>query len=110
MPVKQLTCVALTVVALTLALPAVALALRERPPAARGGASFAATAPPRDLFQTLLANSQDLGPVAPVRPVSVILQLRDPTAAREEADLAALYDPRSPHYGHFLTTAQYAAT
>jgi kumamolisin len=107
---KQLKRLAFTMAALTLALPVVALGLQQRPPAAEVGASLAATAHPRDLFQTLLANSQDLGPVAPARPVSFILLLRDPTAAREEADLAALYDPRSPHYGHFLTAAQYAAT
>jgi kumamolisin len=110
MTMKQLKRLALTMAALTLALPAVALALQQRLPAAGVGASFAATAQPRDLFQTLLANSQNLGPVAPAHPVSFILLLRDPTAAREEADLAALYDPRSRHYGHFLTAAQYAAS
>ncbi len=56
-----------------------------------------------------LAGAADLGPVAPDTQLSLLLVLRDPSAAREDADLAALYSPRSPAYGHYMSTGDIAA-
>jgi len=41
--------------------------------------------------------------------LSLLLVLRDPTAARQTADLTALYTPRSPRFGHYLSAAAVAA-
>jgi len=94
---------------LAVATPVVLLA----PPAWRAPAApIAATTPAHapDLFQSLLAGSQDRGPAPSTRRVSLLLLVKDPAAAREQADLAAMYNPRSPRYGHYMTLAQYQAT
>jgi subtilase family serine protease len=56
-----------------------------------------------------LAGSSDLGPVSPGTPLSLILVLHDPTTAQQTADLAALYSPRSPRFGHYLSPQTVAA-
>jgi kumamolisin len=66
--------------------------------------------PSADLFSTLLANSQDLGPVSPSQPLSLVLVLPDPTAARQGADLAAISSPHSRRFGRFLRPAMLAAS
>ena len=60
----------------------------------------------RDPFASLVARSQDRGAVAPGRRVSLILSLKDPTAARLTADVNAMYDPNAATFGHFKTPAQ----
>lgn len=62
----------------------------------------AATRPAQGFFGTLLGESADLGPVAARQELSLLLVLRDPSAARQAADLTAMYTPRSPHFGHYL--------
>ncbi|MDQ2829339.1 MAG: S53 family peptidase [Chloroflexota bacterium] len=110
---KQPSRTLLAAAVLAVATPVVLLA----PPAGRAPASVApitaATPTPAhapDLFQSLLASSQDRGPAPATRRVSLLLLLKDPAAAREQADLAAMYNPRSPRYGHYMTLAQYQAT
>ncbi|MGH2408825.1 MAG: protease pro-enzyme activation domain-containing protein, partial [Chloroflexota bacterium] len=52
----------------------------------------------------------DLGPVAPATPLSTVLILNNLNAAREAADLAALYTPGSPRFGHYLSAARLTAS
>jgi kumamolisin len=59
-----------------------------------------------DAFQRLLHRSRDLGPVSPSQKVSLLLLLRDPSAARQTRDIQAMYDPHSPRFGHFASLKQ----
>lgn len=61
-----------------------------------------------DAFHQLLSRSQQLGPVSPRFPVSVLLGLRDPGARQEAADVRAMYDPHSPLFGHYQSPGQMA--
>jgi kumamolisin len=56
-----------------------------------------------DFFQSLLAQSRDLGSVAPSMRVSLIVLLKDPYAAQRAAALAAMYRPGSPTFGKYET-------
>lgn len=62
-----------------------------------------------DPFAALLARSQDLGPASAGRSVDLLLLLRDGSAGRQAADLAAMYRPGSPAFGRYETPAQFAA-
>jgi kumamolisin len=57
-------------------------------------------------FRLLLAHSRDLGRVPSPQTASFLLLLRDRGAAGEARAIAAMYDPRSRHFGHFATPAQ----
>lgn len=57
----------------------------------------------------LIDGSRDLGRVRPNLPVSFLLLLDDPSAPRRAAELAAMYNPRSPHFGHFEAPSQTAS-
>lgn len=57
----------------------------------------------------LIRHSRDLGTTPPGTPVAATLELVDPAAAGRAAALAAMYDPRSPDYLHFLDQAAQAA-
>jgi hypothetical protein len=95
--------------AMALAVPAIYLVLPTRAPVpAPGHARVPASGPAsRDLFAFLLAHSRDLGPLPPARPVSLLLLLlRDGTAAKQAADLAAMYRLHSPTFGHFKSVKQ----
>lgn len=98
-------------VALTTAFIALPTAARvpASPPAAPQGAAPAPGAG-TDLFHAMLALSHDRGLIASAQPVDVLLVLRDPTAARQAADLAAMYNPHSPRFGHYLTPRRLAAS
>ncbi|HLJ68725.1 MAG TPA: S53 family peptidase [Chloroflexota bacterium] len=63
----------------------------------------------RDQYRLLLSRSKDLGPAGPAAILSFFLSLRDPTAARERANVASIYNPASPHYGHFDSPQSYAS-
>jgi kumamolisin len=65
--------------------------------------------PAQDLYRLLLRRSLDLGPVASRQRVSFLVALRNPSARQQQADLAAIYDPRSPRYGRFESLSQWAA-
>jgi len=71
--------------------------------------ALAATRPAQGFFGTLLGESADLGPVAARQELSLLLVLRDPSAARQAADLSAMYTPRSPHFGRYLNARALAA-
>jgi kumamolisin len=73
-------------------------------PAAGGIASVPA---PRDLYQQLLRHSRDLGRIQPDRQVTFTLLLKDPSAQRRAAAIAALYDPHSSHFGQYLSLPQW---
>jgi subtilase family serine protease len=49
-----------------------------------------------------------VGAPAPAQPMRIGIALRRPNPAGEQALEAALYDPASPKYHHFLTPAQFA--
>ena len=69
-----------------------------------------ATAPygvPYDIFSKLVAQSVDLGPVGPTRPITFTLGLRNTRAHNLRRDLASLYDPPSPDFMHFLSRAEF---
>jgi kumamolisin len=72
-------------------------------------ARTAAPRPAAPYLGALHLAATDLGPVAPGTPLSLVLVVRDPTAARQAADLTALYAPRSPRFGHYLTARELAA-
>ena len=93
-----------------IAFPATRNAPAGAGPPAPGGTLVAAAGGSRDMFHAMLAMSRDRGRVAPTQPVDVLLVLRDPTAARQAADLAAIYNPHSPHFGHYLTPRRLAAS
>jgi kumamolisin len=57
-------------------------------------------------FAGLLASSVNLGPAKPTGRASFLLTLRDPGAAKRNAEIAAMYDPSSPQFGHFASKAQ----
>jgi kumamolisin len=59
-----------------------------------------------DPFHALIAGSTDLGPLSGSHNVSFILLIRDPGAAQQGADLAAMYNPDSRTFGRFLTPRQ----
>jgi subtilase family serine protease len=59
-----------------------------------------------DAFVRLVRGSVDLGPVSNSLPVSLLLMLRDPSAAQQAAQVAASYDPKSPQFGKFETVQQ----
>ena len=63
-----------------------------------------------DLFHNLLRVSRDLGPSPAGRRVSFLISLRDPSAKMRKAALAAMYDPRSPHFGTFESPRQWAGS
>jgi len=60
-------------------------------------------------LQGLLKHSTDLGPIAPLTAIGVTVELIDPAAAGRAATLAAIYDPASPTYMHFMDQATQAA-
>lgn len=60
-------------------------------------------------FAGLIARSTDLGPAPASGPLSIILQLKDDTAAAREAAIRSIYQPGSPNYGHFIDPAELAA-
>ncbi len=62
-----------------------------------------------DPMAGLIRASRDLGPTARSRPISVVLDLTDPSAARRAQDLAQQLTPGSPGFGLALTPAQYSA-
>lgn len=51
-----------------------------------------------------------LGPTAPTQSLTLTFPLRQRASAALAALLAAIENPASPHYHHYLTAAQYAAT
>lgn len=53
--------------------------------------------------------AQDRGPVPAGLQVSFLLLLKDPTSARQAADLDALYTPRTPLFGRFMSPSRLAA-
>jgi len=61
------------------------------------------------VFAGLIAKSTDLGPAPAGEPLSIILQLKDDTAAAREAAIKSIYQPGSPNYGHFMDPAELAA-
>ncbi|HEX6547652.1 MAG TPA: S53 family peptidase [Candidatus Dormibacteraeota bacterium] len=81
-----------------------AVGVGDRPPAPPAAATAG-----NDPYLAIIAHSQDLGPVAADLPLSTVLQLRDDSQGRLSHDVAAMYDPSSPNYAHFLTPAEYAA-
>jgi hypothetical protein len=58
----------------------------------------AAVTAPADAFDRLIRGSQNLGPVSRSLPVSLLLMLRDPSAARQAARVAASFDRQSTHF------------
>ena len=61
------------------------------------------------VFAGLIAKSTDLGPAPAGEALSIILQLKDDTAAAREAAIKSIYQPGSPNYGHFMDPAELAA-
>ncbi|HLJ69274.1 MAG TPA: S53 family peptidase [Chloroflexota bacterium] len=59
-----------------------------------------------DAFATLLLSSRDFGRVGPDRPITTIMLLKDPNAARESVELTAMYTPGSPRFGRYETPGQ----
>jgi len=55
-----------------------------------------------------LAAATDLGAVPATQKLQVVVSLAHPDAAGERATVAAVYDPKSPTYHHFLTPTQWA--
>ena len=74
-----------------------------------GAPSNQARASALPYLETMRLAAVDLGSVTPATPLSTVLTLANPHAAREAADLAALYTPSSPRFGHYLTAAALAA-
>lgn len=62
-----------------------------------------------DPFTALLARSRDLGPLGSSEKVRFVVSLRDATSAAERAKLAAISNPRSRFFGHYLTPSRYAS-
>jgi kumamolisin len=87
----------------------VALVLYGVPRLAAQKAPVAAPLAARDPFAQLLADSVDLGPVKPRQGLSLLLTLRDATAPRLAADVAAIYSLGSPRFHHYLTAQALAA-
>jgi pseudomonalisin len=56
-----------------------------------------------------LARATDLGPAPAATPLHLVVSVARPNAAGEAATLAAVHNPASPSYRHFLTPAQFAA-
>jgi pseudomonalisin len=56
-----------------------------------------------------LAHATDLGPAPAATPLHLVVSVARPNAAGEAATLAAVHNPASPSYRHFLTPAQFAA-
>lgn len=78
------------------------------------GTTAQATAGPRPLasvrsFAAVLKAAQDLGPVSPTTSLMVDLTLRQQGSSASQHQAAAIYDPASPSYGHYLTSQQYDA-
>lgn len=65
--------------------------------------------PSHNFFAALVRSSRDLGPVRSEQRVSFLLLLKDPTAARRAAALAAMYDPHSKQFRQFQSPRQWAA-
>jgi kumamolisin len=59
-----------------------------------------------EVFPGLLACAGTLANVRGSRQVSMLLVLRDPGAKRRAAELAAMYDPRSPRFERFGSASQ----
>jgi len=55
-----------------------------------------------------LSNATDLGTAPATTPMSLVVTVRRPDVAGEQALLAAEHNPASPDYRHFLTPAQFA--
>lgn len=73
------------------------LATRAAFPATVAPAAGTAAAP----FPSLLAHSRDLGPVTSSQTVTFLAVLRNPSARRQAAELAAIYSPHSRLFGHY---------
>jgi subtilase family serine protease len=56
----------------------------------------------------LLAESVNLGPVAPETPLELVVILRNPAHAKQATDITATYSPKSPKFGQVLTAKQVA--
>jgi pseudomonalisin len=56
-----------------------------------------------------LATTTDLGPENPQKKNTLVISLKRPNAAGEEALLKAVHTPGNAQFGHFLTPAQFAA-
>jgi pseudomonalisin len=56
-----------------------------------------------------LAHATDLGAAPAATPLHLVVSVARPNAAGEAATLAAVHNPASPSYRHFLTPAQFAA-
>jgi kumamolisin len=69
----------------------------------------AAQAAPADPFRALLAHSRDLGPVAAAANTSFVALVRDQTAPRRSAEIAAMYDPSSTTFGRYQTAQQWSS-
>lgn len=54
----------------------------------------------------MLRYAHDLGSAPDSLRVSVVLLLRDPVKRQPEADVAAIYDPRSPQFGRYKSVSQ----
>ena len=55
-----------------------------------------------------LANATDLGAAASSTPMRLVLSVRRPDVAGEKALLAAVHNPASASFGHFLSPAEFA--
>ena len=64
--------------------------------------------PPR-MATTASGGAVRLGPADPARTLSLSFPLRSHDSASLSALLAAIENPQSPHYHHYLTASQYAA-
>jgi pseudomonalisin len=56
-----------------------------------------------------LANASDLGAASPTSPLRLVVTLRRPDPAGEQALLDAVHNPASASFGHFLTPSAFAA-
>src|SRR5262249_46187023 len=57
-----------------------------------------------------LANATDLGAASGATPMRLVVTLRRPDPAGEQALLDAEHDPQSPSFHHFLTPSAFAAS
>ncbi len=85
----------------------IALSCGQTRPA--GAAQSTPATAARDGYHLLLSGSRDTGRIAAGQPVAFDLILANPEAAGLKKAIAAIYDPHSPSYGHFLTPAEAAA-
>jgi kumamolisin len=78
---------------------------------AHSGASATRFQPTRtqNPYVSLLRDSRDLGPLNATHPIRFVATLRSVASPALRAKLAAVSNPRSPAYGHYLSPAQYAA-